>query len=200
MYPKIDHLALAKKRVISQYKNLPVFNKMLEAVVSGLNDLESAFHSLRTDLFFEDANLFHVDKFASLLNLRTPENFGRAFKKVDIYLAQAKFYCSRQHNSILNWFKKIANAKSTELIEYKFGFILMAGYSDISNVNFSDIPLKTFNESLSPVGVKIEAIGVYTYKHTFRFSDGDSLNVNANSGFSDDNLTLGRFASLTLTA
>lgn len=187
--PILDHAGQAVKRLVSQFKDRPLVVGLVTALVSGVQDLETAGFELRDERGLEVAVGKQLDGIGEIVDEarkgRTDEPYRIAIK-AKIGQNNSK----GTHEDLIQVFLLLTGATQAHLIDY-----FPAETSIFGNVPIDPLlagEILAFCQKVVPAGVRLNYIGDFDDDDAFAFADspeglgfGDDIDLGVGGNFAD---------------
>ncbi len=178
-----NHIQEARDRLISQYKDAPNFTAILDSLVSQIQGLEDAGHSLFLGRWIDEAIGRTLDDFGTIVG-QERLGFEDAFYKILLYAKIGENVSQGETVRVVDVYKIITRADRAELQEH-----FPAGMILLSDGTINPITATFILDRLQRVvgaGIRIDRIGQFSKTNPFGFAGAPGA-----EGFSDINQVIG---------
>jgi len=172
----VDHLALMRSRLISQFKGLPVLDAFLHGLGDQLNDVEEALGQLMTQLILPNAIGVQLDKLGDALN-QSRNGLGDGDYRT---LLQARVVAYQSQGTVENLIQillTIGGAQQVQVLEGTPAAMQISAANLGTDVTHSDIVTSVFEAKAAGVGLNLVANST---KPVFQYDNPASAN---NAGY-----------------
>lgn len=190
----LDHIILAKKRLISQYKQKPRLEGLVEALVQDIQNLENTAVQLNTERGLDTAVGEQLDGIGQIVGLeretgQSDDDYRTLIKaKIGINLSQG------EPERMIQIYKVLTGADLVLLQELFPGAVAISSEVDPGSQEEVDRLIRIM-ESMAPAGVRVDFLGIFDADEAFAF-DGDLPGLGF--GSTTDPLLGGKFATLVV--